>query len=204
VLHHTISLQDPVQGRQGPAAVYHVVLGNNLEPINNRLLFEDMRVVGNAEADSYPVIFKPVKSKKWGQPGGLGPRGSTFYFFEPSVAQPPFPLQEFLPLQPLSLALQPPLPLQEFLPSQACLSLAALVVVESSPLSEDIVGLELPDDGAAFKRAIVPPSNPVKAAVSIREFLLIFIAVIPLFSNDRWSAGAAVSSMLARFDYTVT
>jgi len=33
---------------------------------------------------------------------------------EPSVAQPPLPLQEFLPLQPLSLALQPPLPLQEF------------------------------------------------------------------------------------------
>ena len=42
----------------------------------------------------------------------------------PSVAQPPFPLQEFFPLQPLSLALQPPLPLQEFLPSQECLSLS--------------------------------------------------------------------------------
>ncbi len=34
--------------------------------------------------------------------------------FEPSVAQPPLPLQEFLPLQPLSLDLHPPLPLQEF------------------------------------------------------------------------------------------
>jgi len=33
---------------------------------------------------------------------------------EPSVAQPPLPLQEFLPLQPLSLLLHPPLPLQEF------------------------------------------------------------------------------------------
>jgi hypothetical protein len=44
------------------------------------------------------------------------------YFLEPSVAQPPLPLQEFLPLQPLSLALQPPLPLQEFCPLQACFS----------------------------------------------------------------------------------
>src|SRR5271156_646796 len=41
---------------------------------------------------------------------------------EPSVAQPPLPLQEFLPLQPLSLALHPPLPLQEFCPLQACFS----------------------------------------------------------------------------------
>ena len=41
---------------------------------------------------------------------------------EPSVAQPPLPLQEFLPLQPLSLALQPPLPLHEFWPLQACFS----------------------------------------------------------------------------------
>src|SRR5580704_11115026 len=41
---------------------------------------------------------------------------------EPSVAQPPLPLQLFLPLQPLSLLLQPPLPLQEFWPLQACFS----------------------------------------------------------------------------------
>ncbi len=45
---------------------------------------------------------------------------------EPSVAQPPLPLQEFLPLQPLSLDLQPPLPLQEFWPLQACFSFTFL------------------------------------------------------------------------------
>ena len=45
-----------------------------------------------------------------------------FGIFEPSVAQPPLPLQLFLPLQPLSLLLQPPLPLQEFWPLQACFS----------------------------------------------------------------------------------
>jgi len=52
----------------------------------------------------------------------------------PSVAQPPLPLQEFLPLQPLSLDLQPPLPLQEFWPLQACFSLTFLSAV-ASPLA---------------------------------------------------------------------
>jgi hypothetical protein len=36
------------------------------------------------------------------------------------LAQPPLPLQEFLPEQPLSPALQLPCPLQEFLPLQSC------------------------------------------------------------------------------------
>src|SRR4051812_12275288 len=54
----------------------------------------------------------------------LSPGRGGDYFLEPSVAQPPLPLQEFLPLQPLSPVLQPPLPLQEFLPAQSCLSAA--------------------------------------------------------------------------------
>jgi hypothetical protein len=62
-----------------------------------------------------------------GRPLGAGPQHQTVDtgsnrrcgecypgIFEPSVAQPPLPLQEFLPLQPLSLDLHPPLPLQEF------------------------------------------------------------------------------------------
>src|SRR5690242_18361767 len=47
---------------------------------------------------------------------------SVSFFSSLLVAQPPLPLQEFLPLQPLSLVLQPPLPLQSFLPLQSCLS----------------------------------------------------------------------------------
>ena len=49
----------------------------------------------------------------------------AYFFFEPSVAQPPLPLQEFLALHPLSPAEHPPLPLQEFLPLQACFSTSA-------------------------------------------------------------------------------
>src|SRR5260370_41692916 len=91
----------------------------------------------------------------------------------PSVAQPPFPLQEFFPLQPLSLVLQPPLPLQEFWPLQACFSFLASDAVDSFPASPDIAGLEPSDAGAAFIRAIVPLSKPLKAAVSTSECLRI-------------------------------
>ena len=45
----------------------------------------------------------------------------------PSVAQPPLPLQEFLPLQPASLVLQPPWPLQAFCPLHACTPFSAMV-----------------------------------------------------------------------------
>src|SRR5476649_533075 len=41
------------------------------------------------------------------------------------VLQPPLPLQEFWPLQPLSPALQPPVPLHEFWPLQSCLPVSA-------------------------------------------------------------------------------
>jgi len=51
----------------------------------------------------------------------------------PSVAQPPLPLHEFFPLQPLSPVLQPPLPLQEFCPWQACLSALALANCSETP-----------------------------------------------------------------------
>jgi hypothetical protein len=55
--------------------------------------------------------------------------------------------------------------------------LSALEVVESFPASEDAVGLELSDAGAAFKRAIVPPNKPVKAAASASECLRIFMCI---------------------------
>jgi hypothetical protein len=98
---------------------------------------------------------------------------------EPSVAQPPLPLQEFLPLQPASLVLQPPLPLQEFIPLQPCLSFfASLIVLEDCPANEldaEILDDDAPETVAALTRAIVPPSNPVKAAVNASELFEIFI-----------------------------
>src|SRR6266545_4852178 len=42
--------------------------------------------------------------------------------FISAEAQPPLPLQEFLPAQPASPLLQPPCPLQAFMPLQTCFS----------------------------------------------------------------------------------
>jgi hypothetical protein len=102
------------------------------------------------------------------------------FFMEPSVAQPPLPLQEFLPLQPLSPVLQPPLPLQEFCPLQACFSLVACQMVpEDCPASELLEEtpwpVELEETVLAFRRVIVPPSRPVNAAVSTKEPLETFM-----------------------------
>jgi hypothetical protein len=106
-------------------------------------------------------------------------------FLEPSVAQPPLPLQEFLPLQPLSPVLQPPLPLQEFWPLQACFSFLACKTVEDCPasalLAEENRSPEGPDGTVlAFRRAIVPPSRPVNAAVNTNEPFESFMCEIPL------------------------
>src|ERR1700722_5586505 len=102
----------------------------------------------------------------------IAPQAGDYYFLEPSVAQPPLPLQEFLPLHPLSLELQPPLPLQEFRPLQACFSTLSAAGWPAMGLMAEL---------AEFKvaaRATVPPSRPVKAAVSTRELFETFI--IPL------------------------
>src|SRR5271154_4549486 len=110
--------------------------------------------------------------EEWAVP--VAPR-SRFkpYFLEPSVAQAPLPLHSFLPRSFLS---PPPLPLQEFSPLQACFSISFLSVSSAKfPASAENVGLETPCEGAAFNRAIVPPSKPANAAASTREFLLIFM-----------------------------
>src|SRR5271169_2569028 len=114
--------------------------------------------------------------KKGPAHAGDGPPGRVCYLvggLEPSVAQAPFPLQEFLPN---SFFDPPPLPLHEFNPLQACFSISFLSELSSACSRAE--GDE-PVAGAALTRAIVPPSKPVKAAASTREFLLIFIEFSP-------------------------
>src|SRR6204780_480703 len=100
----------------------------------------------------------------------------------PSVAQPPLPLQEFLDLQPLSLALQPPLPLQEFWPLQACFSLTCLSAFLSwdwsCAVNEDLVPESRLD---AWIVAPLPASNPASAAPAIKAFfdLVIVLKLTP-------------------------
>ena len=132
VLHDAVLLHDLVEHLEGPAAVDHEVFGDDLEPIDRGLLFENMPVVRHAQADADTVIGVTVKcvgghigemGKKNAADKGVGrvfgaenqAFGFTSFFLSDfaMVEQPPLPLQEFLPLQPLSLVPQPPVPLQE-------------------------------------------------------------------------------------------
>jgi hypothetical protein len=92
---------------------------------------------------------------------------------DPSVAQPPLPLQLFLPLQPWSPVLQPPLPLQEFWPLQACLSLEN--AVESWPMFEPLEKALEVDDGVCAM-AVLPAMNPASAAPIMSDFIDFVIA----------------------------
>src|SRR5271165_6788666 len=97
---------------------------------------------------------------------------------EPSVAQPPLPLQEFLPLQPWSPVLQPPLPLHEFWPLQACFSLEKDVDIwpRFEPLETPLV-----EDGDAFATAVLPAMKPARAAPIMSDFIDFVIAAILLY-----------------------
>src|SRR5580704_17862817 len=101
---------------------------------------------------------------------------SSAGILEPSVAQPPLPLQEFFALQPWSLVLQPPLPLQEFLPAQECFSTFAVFLVDFLA----VLWLAVSWAAGAAARATVPPSKPVSAAVRISEFFETFMPVFLL------------------------
>src|SRR5258705_11243564 len=83
------------------------------------------------------------------------------------VAQPPLPLQEFLPAQPLSPVLQPPLPLQEFLPAQSWVSpfSAARTPAVGAPLLATVV--------AALSLAVRPPETRPAMAAPTNSALLV-------------------------------
>src|ERR1035441_8190315 len=147
MLDHAITFENPIENSQGTAAIHHEIFRNDFKPIDDGGVFEDVPIVGNAQANADSKLGIGVKSvgrhkeKNGGREGGAQPRGECydFFFIEPSVAQPPLPLQEFLALHPLSLLLQPPLPLQEFLPLQACFSTSAKPVDWPSATAADIL-----------------------------------------------------------------
>jgi hypothetical protein len=98
------------------------------------------------------------------------------------VAQPPLPLQEFLPLQPLSLDLQPPLPLQEFWPLQACFSFTFLLEALSALSSWAVIADLTPGSRLeALMLALVPASKPATAAPVMRNlFDLVICCTTPI------------------------
>ena len=97
------------------------------------------------------------------------------------MAQPPFPLQEFFPLQPLSPDLHPPSPLQPFFPLQEFLPLSSIVVTFAPALAV------VP---AAAAKAGEAPRIPAMAAVAISVFVVVFIIFFILVCGVRtiWSS----------------
>lgn len=71
-----------------------------------------------------------VKNPGPREPGSYSFAGVGLLSF---VAHPPLPLQEFLPLQPLSPLLHPPWPLQALAPLQECLSLSVALLSAITP-----------------------------------------------------------------------
>jgi hypothetical protein len=109
--------------------------------------------------------------------------------FEPSVAQPPLPLQEFCPLHPLSPDLQPPFPLQEFWPLQACFSVfgSSKLDEEDSPMAREmLLAPELVLAVEAERVVVVPASRPDMAAVINRDFIVAL--VIAIFLSEGYVA----------------
>src|SRR6516164_8091674 len=150
----------------------------------------------NAEANADPELGESVEAicrhenlaclRKSG-PGpstpALGAEGfySSLGIFEPSVAQPPLPLQLFLPLQPLSPSLHPPLPLQEFWPLQACFSFTFELSFFSWSCTEAKEAFPAATTFDAWIAAPLPASRPATAALVIRA-LLVFVmgnAILP-------------------------
>ena len=96
------------------------------------------------------------------------------------MAQPPLPLHEFFPLQPLSLVLQPPLPLQEFCPWQACLSAFALPICSETP--------GLPVGTAAWD---VAANEPLISPAIAAPATIVFFVMLPFCSSFLLALAAA-------------
>src|SRR5258708_30499916 len=216
VLYDFVLLKDLIQDVQRPSAIDHEILRDDLKPVDNGFARENMVVVGSRQADCYTVICKPIKAisrhscsflsrRIEGQETSPNPRiGSLLSLdysaggLEPSVAQPPLPLQEFLPLQPLSPALQPPLPLQEFWPLQACFSLTFL----SSFLSWSWPSAlkEVFSEGSRVEALVagaVPANKPANAAPASRALVVLVILLVSLSIRVKGRTRSRLSVSLA-------
>src|SRR5262245_60100319 len=62
VLHYAITFQDLIQNMQRPAALYHEVFRDDFKPVDNRLLFQNMIVMRDAQPDAYAVVLMSIET----------------------------------------------------------------------------------------------------------------------------------------------
>jgi hypothetical protein len=78
VLDHPILLQDAIEHVERTAAVDHVVFGDDLKPVNHRLLRQDVVVVWDAKSDADTIVGEGVKSIRRHGRSSLRKRGEGF------------------------------------------------------------------------------------------------------------------------------
>jgi hypothetical protein len=61
VLYNPILLQNPVENGKRPAAIHHVVFGNDFEPIHYRFSLQDVAVMRYSQSNANPVVGEPIK-----------------------------------------------------------------------------------------------------------------------------------------------
>src|SRR5947208_5849053 len=62
MLDDAVLIEDAVEHGERAAAVDHVVLGDDLEPVDDGLLLEDMAIVRHAETDADAVIRESIEA----------------------------------------------------------------------------------------------------------------------------------------------
>ena len=62
VLHDAVLLEDLVEHMERAARIDHVVFRDDLEPIHDRLLLQDVLVVRHAQADADAVVGEGVEA----------------------------------------------------------------------------------------------------------------------------------------------
>ena len=65
MLDDAVTFKDLVESRQRTTAIDHVIFRDDLKPVDRRLLFEDVGVMGNPQTDTDTVVREPVKSISW-------------------------------------------------------------------------------------------------------------------------------------------
>lgn len=65
MLDDSVLIEDLIEDVKRPAAIDHVVFRDDLEPIDDRLLVEDVLVVRDSQPNSYAIVGEAVEAVSW-------------------------------------------------------------------------------------------------------------------------------------------
>jgi hypothetical protein len=65
MLDDAVPVEDLVEHLQGSPAIDHIVLGDDLKPVDDGFLGKDVIVVGDAQAYPHAIIAKSIETIGW-------------------------------------------------------------------------------------------------------------------------------------------